>query len=268
MRPADYPRRVLLAVLGTSPQVVTETLYALMTQSPRFAPTEIYLLTTSRGAEKARESLLAAAPTVLQRLAADYGWPALPLTADSIRVISDGDGQPLDDIRNAADNEALADAITDLVRDITDDPDSALHVSIAGGRKSMSFFAGYVLTLFGRQQDRLSHVLVDEALVGTDFFYPRPGDATEVCLADIPFVPMGTGMSDWIPLVGPRLCRDHRRAAGRGAGRAAAGAGPAAASGGGESPGVCHVAAQYRVSGHAGAARAGRPAGVSAQTRR
>ena len=53
--PAEYPKRVLLAVTGLSPQVVTETLFAL-TQSAdeRFEPTEVHLITTADGAERAR----------------------------------------------------------------------------------------------------------------------------------------------------------------------------------------------------------------------
>ena len=50
--------------------------------------------------------------------------------------------------------------ITNLIRAFTADPESALHVSIAGGRKTMGFFLGYALSLYGRAQDKLSHVLV------------------------------------------------------------------------------------------------------------
>ena len=32
-----------------------------------------------------------------------------------------------------------------------------MHVSIAGGRKTRGFLAGYTLSLLGRPQDRLSH---------------------------------------------------------------------------------------------------------------
>ena len=53
--PASYPRRILLAVTGLSPQIVTETLYALAVEGePRWMPTEIRIITTRRGAEKAR----------------------------------------------------------------------------------------------------------------------------------------------------------------------------------------------------------------------
>jgi hypothetical protein len=78
-----------------------------------------------------------------------------------------------------------------------------LHVSIAGGRKTMGFLAGHALSLFGRPQDRLSHVLVADSFVTRpDFFYPpksprviydqmnRPvrTDQAQLVLADIPFL--------------------------------------------------------------------------------
>ena len=198
MHPVDYPHRILLAVVGASPQVVTETLYALLAQQPPFVPTEVILVTTRLGADRLQRALFDCEPSPFRQMLEDYQWPDVPFDASSIRVVQDSAGQPLADIRSEQDNEALADCITDQVRSITSDEDSALHVSIAGGRKSMSFFAGYVLTLFGRQQDELSHVLVDESLVGTDFFYPRPGDDVDVALAKIPFVPLLSGMSSWI----------------------------------------------------------------------
>src|SRR2546427_12173331 len=61
--PQTFPRRLLLAVTGLSPQVVTETLYALTQKvSPAFVPTEIHLLTTAEGAERARLTLLSDDP--------------------------------------------------------------------------------------------------------------------------------------------------------------------------------------------------------------
>jgi hypothetical protein len=48
---------VLLAVTGLSPQVVTETVYALWRRDPELVPTEIHLITTARGAEHARLNL-------------------------------------------------------------------------------------------------------------------------------------------------------------------------------------------------------------------
>lgn len=45
--------------------------------------------------------------------------------------------------------------------------------NLAGGRKSMGFYIGYALSLFGRGQDRMSHILVEEAFeTHPEFFYP------------------------------------------------------------------------------------------------
>jgi len=52
-------RKILLAVTGLSPQIVTETLYALAVgQDTPWIPDEIHLITSCEGAERARLSLL------------------------------------------------------------------------------------------------------------------------------------------------------------------------------------------------------------------
>ena len=205
-QPHDYSRRVLVAVTGLSPQIVTETLYALaFEQEPPFVPTEVRLITTEEGAERAKLSLLHPESGWFHRLRADYDLPPIGFEPEHVHVLKSTDGQPLGDIRSPEDNERAADAITDVVRALTGDDDSALHVSIAGGRKTMGFYLGYALSLYGREQDRLSHVLVNAPYEShPQFFYPttrsqviytspphnRPYDTRDavVTLAPIPFV--------------------------------------------------------------------------------
>ena len=51
MTPDPFPRRILLVVTGLTPQVVTETVYALaVVANPPWLPTELHLLTTREGA--------------------------------------------------------------------------------------------------------------------------------------------------------------------------------------------------------------------------
>jgi CRISPR-associated protein (TIGR02584 family) len=203
--PAAYPRRILLAVTGLTPQIVTETLYALAVERRLWVPTEIRIITTRRGAEKAARTLLSEKGWV-HRLRQDYGLPAIRFGVEDIHVITGPKGVPLDDILDEADNAAVADLITEEVRKITADPDASLHVSIAGGRKTMGFYVGYALSLLGRAQDRLSHVLVPPAFESQkDFFYPAPGAAeARVLLGDIPFVRLRDGLPD-------RLLEGHAR---------------------------------------------------------
>src|SRR5207245_102311 len=86
--PASYPRRILLAVTGLTPQIVTETLYALAVEgSPAWVPTEIRIITTQQGAEKAQRTLLLDEGW-LRRLRADYRLPEIALGVEDIHVIT------------------------------------------------------------------------------------------------------------------------------------------------------------------------------------
>lgn len=207
-----YPKRILLTVTGLSPQVVTETLYAISLQGGPL-PTEVHLLSTTEGAERARLTLLT--DRWFAKLCDDHQLTGIRFDADCIHLLEDANGQPLDDIRTLPDNQAAADGISDWVRRFTHDNDSSLHVSIAGGRKTMGFYAGYALSLFGRAQDRLSHVLVSPPYEShPQFYYPTPypqiiyeqktngkpldTQNAQVTLADIPFVRLRHGLPDLI----------------------------------------------------------------------
>ena len=86
LEPQDYPRRVLLAVTGLSPQIVTETVYCLAVQrQPAFVPTEVRLITTAEGADRARLELLHDDTGRFHRLRADYSLPPIDFRADRIK---------------------------------------------------------------------------------------------------------------------------------------------------------------------------------------
>ena len=177
--PEDYPRRILLLVTGRTPQVVTETLYAIAVRptppARPFVPTEVHLVTTAEGAQDARLALLDPDDGWFHRLCTDYGLTGIAFGPERIHTIADAAGNAVADIRTAAEHDACADLITEQVRTFTSDPQTALHVSLAGGRKTMTYYLGNALTLFGRPQDRLSHVLVPPPYESNrDFFYPTP----------------------------------------------------------------------------------------------
>ncbi len=203
--PSEFPRRILLITTGLSPQVVTESLYALaVCATPRFIPTEIRLITTKDGAERIRTSLLQG-KNWFNRLCSDYYLSGIRFEPESIHTLVGADDQPLDDIRTPIDNQLAADQISNYVRELTTDANAAIHASMAGGRKSMGLFLGYALSFYARPQDRLSHVLVSSPFESNpNFFYPPPTDHfiksnlrdnrpinsrhAKVTLAQIPFV--------------------------------------------------------------------------------
>ena len=205
MKPEQFSKRVLISVTGLSPQVLTETLYGLAVANPTpFIPTEIHLVTTVEGAHRAELYLLHPESGKFGALCHEYDLPSIKFDRSNIHIITNKDGDNMEDIRTPAENEAAADFITQTLSSLTRDPEAAVHVSIAGGRKTMGYYLGYALSLFGRQQDRLSHVLVSEGYEGhPEFFYPtkkssviytrgdkRPleTDKAEISLAEIPFI--------------------------------------------------------------------------------
>jgi len=211
--PEAFPERILLAVTGLSPQIVTETLYALcVTRSPPFIPTRIHLLTTVEGASRAELTLLHPHQGKFMRFCEDYGLTGkIHFDLSCIEVIRNVDGEPLPDIRTPEENASAANTISACVQRITADPNTALHVSIAGGRKTMGFYLGYALSLFGRSQDRLSHVLVPEPFESNhNFYYPPPTpevlftntnkpvstSEANIMLAEIPFVRLRHGLPE------------------------------------------------------------------------
>lgn len=210
----ENTRRILLAVTGLSPQIVTETLYALACRkdSP-WIPHEIHVITTVAGKDHAKLNLLREEGW-FPRMCRDYHLPQIEFPAENIHVVSDREGRPMDDIRTQEDNAQAADFITETVRKLTSATESELHVSIAGGRKTMGYYLGYALSLYGRPGDRLSHVLVSEPYEGNrEFYYPTPyefpihtrrGDRevtvdarnAVIDLADIPFVRLRDGLPE------------------------------------------------------------------------
>ncbi|WP_295889108.1 CRISPR-associated ring nuclease Csm6 [uncultured Thiohalocapsa sp.] len=132
----EADRKILLAVTGLAPQVVTETVFALAVGAERpWIPTEVRIVTTAQGAVLARRHLAAdgdagADGNRLARLCADYALPPIDLRGEHIEVIRDQQGQPLDDIRTPDDNEAAADLITDRVRSAQEKS----HGRLWGGR--------------------------------------------------------------------------------------------------------------------------------------
>lgn len=167
-----YKRRVLVAVTGMSPQILTETVYALYTQQ-NWLPDEIFVLTTQIGYNNIMRTLIGE-NGFFARLCQDYKLPEIQFGERNIHVIHDADGEKLSDIRTPEENNLAADMIVNFIRQQCADDKTELHVSIAGGRKSMGFYIGYALSLFGRPQDKLSHVLVTEGFENNPLFSIRP----------------------------------------------------------------------------------------------
>jgi len=163
-------KETLVFVAGATPQIITETIYALSQKKPAVYPDEIFIITTSTGKRVIIDSLIKG--KILESLIEEYDLPPVHLSEENFIVPRDNQGQEIDDIKTTEDNEIIGDLIISFIKEKTKDQSVRLHCSLAGGRKTMSFYLGSALQLFGRPWDRLYHVLVDPAFEShPDFFY-------------------------------------------------------------------------------------------------
>lgn len=181
---------ILLAVTGMSPAVLTETVWALgypaKKGTPRIIPDRVIALTTAAGREaiasqlfdrhriweRLREAVLGRGRRADPRLC--FGMTGDCVKVFTIRV----GGRPVElrYISTEAESAAVADFITDELWGHVEKPDTRLIASISGGFKTMSalLFAG--MSLLGRNDDLITHVLVNapfDTKLEPRFFFPR-----------------------------------------------------------------------------------------------
>lgn len=209
-------KNILLLVTGGTPQIITETIWALACDpqhNEQWVPDEVHIISTRYGLNEVKNKLLGK-DKILTRMKNEYAQIAnLRLEENFLHCFTDQEGNELEDLRTPEENEFAANLICEKIRHFSSDEKVSLHVSIAGGRKTMGFYAGYALSLYGRAQDRMSHVLVDEKFEkGINFYYPSKNENdfiidrenktiglskdAQVWLAQIPFVRLKEAVKD------------------------------------------------------------------------
>lgn len=209
-------KNILILVTGGTPQIITETIWALACDpqhNEQWIPDEVHIISTRYGLNEVKNKLLGK-DKILTRMKNEYAQIAkLRLEENFLHCFTDQKGNELEDLRTPEENEFAANLICEKIRHFSSDEKVSLHVSIAGGRKTMGFYAGYALSLYGRAQDRMSHVLVDEKFEkGINFYYPSKNENdfiidrenktiglskdAQVWLAQIPFVRLKDAVKD------------------------------------------------------------------------
>ena len=175
------PRRsILSASIGTSPGVLTNAVWALAHQAVPVIPDEVVVLMTKDGKESLRRALFEEG--VWNEMLSDMRREKLDTDGKlvfgeaSIHMIPDRKGNEIDDLRTGDDNLRAADFMLGELRKYTEDNGTELHVSIAGGRKTMSALLLSCMTLLGREDDKVYHVLLPQEFEGGTtpvFYYPK-----------------------------------------------------------------------------------------------
>jgi len=166
-------KNIILAVAGLTPQVITETLFALHQQNKRIDA--IHVITTRKGREKINAHLLSPGSGKYYQYLKEYNVDSgsIDFGFDNVHTIKDTNGIEIDDIAGEEENESLLRKCLELTFRFTKDSNTAVFFSVAGGRKTMTSCLTLAAQLYGRSQDRVYHVLVSpEFESNRDFYYP------------------------------------------------------------------------------------------------
>jgi len=197
------PKNILISVCGLTPQVITETLYALSVQQKnKIKIDEIYIVTTVEGREaiKGKHPLgpKVSLKSQLKVMCAFYKipLPAFEETNKYIKIAKE-ESIELPDVRTNKDNQLFPNFVSAFIKEMTAHKDNTLYCSLAGGRKTMSTYMGFAMSLFGRENDKLLHVLASAEFEKTREFFPKnKKDKNAIVLSEVPFVKLRKIISD------------------------------------------------------------------------
>ena len=122
-------RNVLFLVTGMTPQIITETIWALAcdpTNDEQWIPDEVHVLSTKNGLQQIRQRLFK--DGVFDQFKKDYAAVSnidFFANDDYLHAITNKDYQPLNDLKDPNDNENAANLICEMIRNFTDDDNTS-----------------------------------------------------------------------------------------------------------------------------------------------
>jgi len=190
-------KNILICVSGLTPQIITETLYCLSVQK-KIQIDELYVFTTAKGRDvilgldefynKREKDPYPPLMDEIKRMCAKYMKIKLPkFDINHIKVATDLSIE-LNDIRNDKANKLFPNTLCEFMNEKSKDTNNNMYCSISGGRKSMSVDMAFALSLFGRENDKLLHVLTHKNQEFKHFFPETKNQEKELELAELPYV--------------------------------------------------------------------------------
>lgn len=210
-------KHVLIAILGITPAVLTEAVWALVKQR-NIVPDEIVAFTTNKGKKRLSKDIIASGVwSRLVKALRDEGHNVKgKLKFDdegSVYLFKDANRKPIEDLRSREDNLEAANMMMKEIRVFAEDGDWVIHALLSGGRKTMTALFFSCMCLQARSCDRIYHVLASENYekkLNPPFFFPEIGvehkyvdessekrtcrlrsEDAKIDLFEVPFVYMG-----------------------------------------------------------------------------
>jgi CRISPR-associated protein (TIGR02584 family) len=197
---------VFIAVVGTSPQVVTEALYyfycdAYPEHQRKFD--RVILISTEEGQKILKEDLWDNHKLEELEKALKLEPGTVPVRKLDILCFKDNEGNPIQDLRTTENNMNSLAQLFEVVMLWTSDPNTRVTALLSGGRKTMSAFMALAFQLYARDHDEMFHVLVpDDKMYNKNWFFPsdphNPDEKLEVSF--IPVIKVGRYLTNRITL--------------------------------------------------------------------
>lgn len=160
---------ILLALSGLSPAVISETVYSLLQEERDLLPIRVVPITTNTGAKKIEEMIQAG---VWEDLCQKLEVEPQQLILEPSRIVCDQQGQAIEDTDTKENHDLTSDFMASIVQEYKHGGNNII-ASISGGRKTMGALMYAVMSMLGDSQDRITHVLVDNRVLGYfDFYFP------------------------------------------------------------------------------------------------
>jgi len=202
-------KNILVCVSGLTPQIVSETLYCLSIQR-KIKIDELYIITTVKGRDivlgkdkeynKGYKNIRQYPPlkSELERLCKKYKIkkPFFEEIGKYI-IVAKEQSVELYDIKDDRHNQLFPNRVCEVINEKTLDDNNILYCSISGGRKTMSVDIAYALSLFGRENDRLFHVLTNGKFEFKHFFPENKDEDEMLILAEIPYIRLRPLIADF-----------------------------------------------------------------------
>lgn len=187
-------KNILICIAGLTPQIITESLYCLSVQK-KIMIDEIVIVTTKKGKDvilgkdKDPKTPKVSLKNEIKNLAKLYKIkPPIFDESNNNIIVANEESLDLFDIRNDKQNKLFPNKLAKLLKEKTEDNKSVLHCVLSGGRKSMTAHFALVLSLFGREHDKLYHVLTKEKFEFKDFYPKTKEERNALEISEIPFI--------------------------------------------------------------------------------
>ena len=199
-------KNILVAVSGLTPQVISETLYCLSVQK-KIKIDEIYVITTTEGKKNTEEYYFMNRKTnkkegpyslkeEIEKMCGQHKINVPVFSTKGNVIVASEENIKMHDVRTDKDNILFPNVITKILKKLTSDDRSILYCSLSGGRKTMSAYMGFALSIYAREGDKLFHVLASDDFEKTGRFYPEKKNNKDLILSEVPFIKLRPVLND------------------------------------------------------------------------